>query len=183
MHVVPEYWWNLGQCGKTVLLIKVVVHADGWILMSNLRICCVLYGRMKILEVILFNCWTLNLPVGDDSVNYLHITNCLLWLSQTTAIGWLSRHWMTVNLARSCLLCFYHMQWTAQGSVLAPSVCGFFCLYEISPEPLNGFVPYSHRRRVWSLPRTSLKVEVKGQDHQGQKVAFFGPFSGLRAKQ
>jgi len=28
---------------------------------------------------------------------------------------------------------------------------------------------------------TSLKVKVKGQGHQGQKTAFFGPFSGLHA--
>jgi len=26
----------------------------------------------------------------------------------------------------------------------------------------------------------SLKVEVKGQGHEGQKVAFVGPFDGLR---
>ena len=29
--------------------------------------------------------------------------------------------------------------------------------------------------------RTSSKVKVKGQGHQGQKTAFFGPFGGLRA--
>ena len=48
----------------------------------------------------------------------------------------------------------------------------FFCLfvYEISLEPLNGFVPNSHGRRVWSLARTRLKV--KGQGHQGQKKTF-----------
>jgi len=26
-----------------------------------------------------------------------------------------------------------------------------------------------------------LKVKIKGQGHQGQKTAFFGPFGGLRA--
>ena len=35
-------------------------------------------------------------------------------------------------------------------------------LYEISREPLNGFAPNSHGRRVWSLARTSVKVTVKG---------------------
>jgi len=31
----------------------------------------------------------------------------------------------------------------------------------MSPEPMNGFAPNSHgRRRVWSVARTSLKVEV-----------------------
>ena len=35
----------------------------------------------------------------------------------------------------------------------------FVC--EISREPLNGFAPNSHGRRVWSLTRTSLKVKVK----------------------
>jgi len=28
---------------------------------------------------------------------------------------------------------------------------------------MNGFVPHSHGRRVWSLARTSLNVKVKGQ--------------------
>jgi len=30
-------------------------------------------------------------------------------------------------------------------------------------EPLNGFAPNSHGRRVWSFARTSLNVKVKGQ--------------------
>ena len=57
----------------------------------------------------------------------------------------------------------------------------FLFVYEISRELLNEFVPNSHRRRVWSLARMSLKVKVKGQGHQGQKMAFFGPFGGLHA--
>jgi len=40
---------------------------------------------------------------------------------------------------------------------------------QISREPLNGFVPNSHGRRVWSLAQTSLNV--KGQGHQGQERA------------
>jgi len=47
----------------------------------------------------------------------------------------------------------------------------FPCVHEISREPLNGFAPNSHGRRVWSLARTSLNVKVKGQGHQGQKTA------------
>jgi len=35
-------------------------------------------------------------------------------------------------------------------------------VYEIYREPLNGFAPNLHGRRVWSLARTSLKVKVKG---------------------
>ena len=50
--------------------------------------------------------------------------------------------------------------------------CGFLVVYKISREPLNGFVPNSHGRRVWSLTPTSLKVNVKGQGHQGQKRHF-----------
>ena len=57
----------------------------------------------------------------------------------------------------------------------------FLFLYEISQELLNGFVPNSQGRRVWSLTRTSLSVKVKGQGHWGQKTTFFGPFGGLRA--
>jgi len=50
---------------------------------------------------------------------------------------------------------------------LAPSVCSFLFVYEICREPLNGFAQNSHGRRVWSLVRTTLKVKIKGQDHQG----------------
>jgi len=48
-------------------------------------------------------------------------------------------------------------------------------VYEMYREPLNGFVPNSHRRRAWSIARTSLKVKVKGQSHQGQNNGIFGP--------
>ena len=61
---------------------------------------------------------------------------------------------------------------------LAPLVYGFLFVYEISREPLNGFARNSQRKRVWSIARTCLKVNVKGKGHRGQK-AFFGPF-GVR---
>jgi len=41
-------------------------------------------------------------------------------------------------------------------------------VHEISPEPLNGFVPNSHGRRIWCLAQMTLKVKVKGQGHQEQ---------------
>ena len=63
---------------------------------------------------------------------------------------------------------------------LAPSVCGFLFVYKISREPLNEFAPNSHGRRVWSLARTTLKVKVKGQGHQGQN-GIFGTFGDMRA--
>jgi len=62
---------------------------------------------------------------------------------------------------------------------LAPSVCGFFFVYEISPELLNGFVPNSHGRRIWSLAWTSLKVKVTRD--KNNIFLFFGPSSGVRA--
>jgi len=52
-------------------------------------------------------------------------------------------------------------------------------VYEIYREPQNGFAPNSHERRVWSLARTSLKVKVTRESRD--KMAFFGPFGGLRA--
>jgi len=55
----------------------------------------------------------------------------------------------------------------------------FLFVYEISPEPLNGFVPNSQGRLVWSLAWTSLNVKVRGQGHHSQKLAFFGPFGSL----
>jgi len=45
-------------------------------------------------------------------------------------------------------------------------------VYEISREPLNGFVPNSQGRRIWSLVRMTLKVEVKGQGLEGHKRHF-----------
>jgi len=57
----------------------------------------------------------------------------------------------------------------------------FLFVYEISQEPLNGFAPNSHGRRVWSLARKSLNVKVIGQKSMspGTKTAFFG--GSLRA--
>ena len=52
---------------------------------------------------------------------------------------------------------------------LALSVTSLF-VCEIRLEPLNGLVPNSQGRRVWSLTRTSLNVNVKGEGHQGQKT-------------
>ena len=68
-----------------------------------------------------------------------------------------------------------------EGSVFGANSLWFLFVYEIYPEPLNGFGRYSHGRRVWSLAPTSLKVKVKDQGHHGQKTAFFGPFGGLHA--
>ena len=77
----------------------------------------------------------------------------------------------------SCSTTFNFLLHAVNGSELrkvlffALSVYGFFLfVYEIHREPLNGFAPYSHGRRVWSLVWTSLKV--KGQGHQGQKRHF-----------
>ena len=58
---------------------------------------------------------------------------------------------------------------------LASSVCLFLFVYEISQELLNRFAPNSHRRCVWSLTHTSLKVKVKGKvtrESTGTKTAF-----------
>jgi len=50
------------------------------------------------------------------------------------------------------------------------AACDFLFVHQISREPLNGFTPNSHGRRVWSVARTSLNVKVKGQGHQGQQT-------------
>jgi len=85
------------------------------------------------------------------------------------------------SLLAARFLRFYRTQRTAEGSVCgAVSLC-FLFVYEIRREPLNGFAPNSHERRVWSLDRTSLKVKVKDQRHQGRRTAFSGPLGGLRA--
>ena len=47
----------------------------------------------------------------------------------------------------------------------------FLFVPQISREPLNGFAPNSHVKRIWFLTRRSLKVKDKGQGHQRQKRA------------
>jgi len=39
---------------------------------------------------------------------------------------------------------------------------------------MNGYAPNSH-------PSDEFEAKLKGQGHQGQETAFFGPFGGLRA--
>jgi len=39
----------------------------------------------------------------------------------------------------------------------------FLFVHDVSREPLNGFVPNSLGRRIWSLARTNLNVKIKGQ--------------------
>ena len=53
-------------------------------------------------------------------------------------------------------------------------------MYEIFWEQLNGFVPNSHGRSVWSL---AWRDEFEGQRSRSleAKMAFFGPFCGLHA--
>ena len=67
-----------------------------------------------------------------------------------------------------CHNCLHHVVITARSELrkvlfLAPSVCGFLFVHEISRKPMNGFAPNSHGRRIWSLARKSLKVKVKDQ--------------------
>jgi len=71
--------------------------------------------------------------------------------------------------------CFYHIKWTAQGSVF-DAVCDFFvCVWNISGTAEQVCAKFTWK--TW----TCLKVKVKGQGHQEQKVTFFGPFGGLCA--
>ena len=53
-------------------------------------------------------------------------------------------------------------------SVVFGAVCDFLFVYE----PLNGFAPNSHGRRVWSLARKSLNVRVKGQRLRSPGIKF-----------
>jgi len=50
----------------------------------------------------------------------------------------------------------------------------FLVVYEVIRELLDGYVPNSHERCVWSLDRTSLNVKVKGQSSRspGTKTEF-----------
>jgi len=111
----------------------------------------------------------LQIPLDSDCTSSPSTTlNCVDWFIHVTCV--------------KCLNCELR-----KVLFLAPSVCRFLFVYDISREPLNGFAPNSQGTRVWSLARTSLKVNVKGQGHQGQKRQFWHfrqPACGLRlAKQ
>jgi len=97
--------------------------------------------------------------------------------------------------SRSCITTFhnvsiftmdtnvYHMQWTAEGSVFG-TISLVFCLctkylwnrwtdfHQIHME--DSFGPSLGR-----VSRLRSTIRVNGQGHQGQKVAFFGPFGGV----
>jgi len=62
--------------------------------------------------------------------------------------------------------------------VVFGAVSGFLFVCEISREQLNRFAPNSHRRLVWFLALTSLKVKAKVTR---DKTTFFGPFGGMLA--
>jgi len=85
-----------------------------------------------------------------------------------------------IMIGSSEVILFYYTQWTAASSVVGAMTAASLCFlfgHEISRESLNEFSPDSHGRRVW----LRLSSKVKGQGHQGQKPAFFGPCGGLHA--
>ena len=54
----------------------------------------------------------------------------------------------TICYCMQVWFCFYHCLWL------------FLFVHQISRERLNGFVPNSQQRRVWTLARTSLNVKI-----------------------
>ena len=72
----------------------------------------------------------------------------------------------------------YHMQWTAEGCFLVPSVWVFLFVYEISLKVPDGFASNSHGRHVWSLTRKCLKVKVT-RDKNGIFRPFWRSACGL----
>jgi len=103
----------------------------------------------------------ISVQIITQSPQYIEVVICYLMIAIIFAIS-----------KKFQVFCFYRMQVLRKVLFLAPSVCFFLFMYEISLKPLNRFMPNSHERRVWSLTRTSLKVKIKGQGHQGQKKHF-----------
>ena len=66
---------------------------------------------------------------------------------------------------------------TAEGSVLAPSVCGFCLCVKYLGSRLTDLCQI-HMEDMFGpvVPRSD---EFEGQRHQRQKMAFFSPFGGL----
>jgi len=75
---------------------------------------------------------------------------------------------------RSYYRCFVACSELRKVLFLAPSVCGcLVCVRNNSGTAERICAEFtSHRRRVWSLARTSSKVKVKGQGHPEQKRHF-----------
>ena len=71
---------------------------------------------------------------------------------------------------------YYGTWWTAEGSVLAAAVSGFFvCVWIISGTAEQICAKFIQKTCL--VPRSD---EGDGQGHHGQKPAFFSPFGGLR---
>jgi len=83
------------------------------------------------------------LEVGDGDLGYKSAAHCC-----------------TTNTERLCNTVRAHLDLLEAFAVATENVkqTGIQCR-----EPLNGFAPNSHGRRVWFLARKSLNVKVKGQ--------------------
>ena len=120
-------------------------------------------------------------PLNGFRWNLEYITRSRAWLCISM---WRCDNmvlWTNTRLVRSFAFLvhffLYHTQWTAEGYVFgAVSLC-FLFVCEISREPLDGFAPNSHGKRVGSLATMSLKIEVKGQSSRspGDKNSIFSP--------
>jgi len=78
----------------------------------------------------------------------------------------LQRHLPTARFFQHAFNCVRFCFWRRQSLVFC------LCLKYIGNSLTDYFAPNSLRRPVWAFARTSLKVEVKGQGHQGQKRHF-----------
>jgi len=94
-------------------------------------------------------------------VSTLLVTPVMQWNAETVCEELLTCSGLWCCKKRACSVCrpevvkvtktafsFYGTQWTAKGSVLGAVSLVFLFLYETSREPLNGFAPYSHGRRL-----------------------------------
>ena len=105
------------------------------------------------LILIITQCFGYFLSVCLICVEFRKVTNDI------TAVIWY--HWMWINDN------FYSTQWTAGGSVLVPSVCGFLCVWNIS-----GTAERICSKFTWKTCLVPRSDEFEGQGHQGQKRHF-----------
>jgi len=103
-----------------------------------------------------------------DELNFIHRLLCkkLIWFD----LIWQRHHWTVITAF------YYRTQSTEESFVYGTVSLWCFGVYEISREPLDGFMPNSQGRRAWSLARSD-EFESQGQRSRSKGTKrHFWPF-------
>jgi len=162
MHTCPlglflEHWNSFSLFPFLITLVTLNHISSYWI--------CVLVSGMKRPSLSLQSLtWLIIIII--TTANSSHGVVCSEWVVVNEPVS----HWslspllfwsMFIDILHLLkIITGYRTQWTAEVSVFGTVNLWILFAYEISLEPLNGFVPNSHGRHVCSVAWMSLKVKV-----------------------